>query len=332
MKTPSPGAIQAIDPASEMTRGPKAAPVPPTLASYFGAKPVPAGLFFKVVRDSHIGKFADVDVQEAATLMAAHDGDCRRLLALVSQAGRPDAVERWLWPAVQRRLKELVPGEFDPFEMDAASTLRALRRQLSGLLESREPEKRKRSEAVFMLGVKFLASQRALDAWTALDEVRLAFLTGGKQPTSHALRRVLARGRLADVKNAAAIAGLASELVQEARGSQEIEARRQILLRSELDAAHAEIAALKASVEELKKERDASASRAERSASLLKDSEQHWGHDMADARTQQSTFLKERLGPLLNDAVDALEINPPAPQIAVKRLKSALASIQDALK
>jgi hypothetical protein len=53
---------------------------------------------------------------------------------------------------------------------------------------------------------------------------------------------------------------------------------------------------------------------------------------MADVRTQQSVFLKERLGPLLNDAVDALEINPPEPRIALKRLKSALASIQEALK
>jgi len=94
----------------------------------------------------------------------------------------------------------------------------------------------------------------------------------------------------------------------------------------------AEIAVLKATAEELAKERDASANRAQRTASLLKDSEQHWGHDMADVRTQQSVFLKERLGPLLNDAVDALEINPPEPQIAMKRLKSALASIQEALK
>ena len=240
--------------------------------------------FFKAVRDSQVGRFADADVQEAVTRMAAHDGDCRRLMALVSQPGRPDAVERWLWPAVQSRLKELVPGEFDLFETDAASTLRALRRQLSGLLESKEPEKRKRSEAVFMLGLKWLVSQRALDVWTALDEIRLTFLAGGKQ-TSSAVRRILARARLADLRNAAAVAGLAGDLVHEARRSQDAEIGRQILLRSELDAARAEIAALKATVERITKERDTSADMAERAASLLKDSEQHWGHDMADVRT-----------------------------------------------
>jgi hypothetical protein len=331
VKTPHPEAIQAIDPVSETTRGPKAPLVAPTLASYFGAKPVPVGAFFKVVRDSQVGRFADTDVEEAATQMGEYDGDCRRLLALASQSGRPDAVERWLWPAVQRRLKDLVPGEFDPFGMDAASTLRTLRRQLSGLLESKEPAKRKRSEAVFMLGLKWLASQRALDAWAALDEIRLTFLADGKQ-TSSVVRRILASGRLADVKNAAAIAGLASDLVQEARKLHDAETRRQVLLRSELDAAQAEIAALKATVEELAKERDASANRAERTASLLKDSEQHWGHDMADLRARQRVFLKERLGPELNDAIDALEIEPPVPQIAVSRLKSALASIQEASK
>lgn len=331
MKTPPPEAVQAIDPVSKRAQDPEAKPVPPTLASFFGTKSVPVGAFFKAVRDSQIGKFSDADVRESTTLMVTHDGDCRRLLALASQAGRPDAVERWLWPTVQSRLKELVPGEFDPLDTDAPSALKALHRQLSGLLESKEPEKRKRSEALFMLGLKWLVSQRALDAWTALDEVRLAFFAGAKQ-VSVAVRRILMQGKLPDVKNAAAIASLATDLVQEARRLQDAESRRQMALRSELAAAQAEIAGLKATVEDLTKERDALAGQAEQVASLLKDSEQHWGHDMADVRTQQSVFLNERLGPLLNDAVDALEIKPPEPQIALKRLKSALASIQEAAK
>jgi hypothetical protein len=59
---------------------------------------------------------------------------------------------------------------------------------------------------------------------------------------------------------------------------------------------------------------------------------QHWGHDLTETRAKHKILLSERLWPLLEDAIDALEIDPPAPVTALRRTKSALAVIKDVIK
>jgi hypothetical protein len=56
---------------------------------------------------------------------------------------------------------------------------------------------------------------------------------------------------------------------------------------------------------------------------------QHWGHDLTETKAEQKVLLGERLAPLLEDAIDALEIDPPAPGTALRRTKSALAVIKE---
>ena len=57
---------------------------------------------------------------------------------------------------------------------------------------------------------------------------------------------------------------------------------------------------------------------------------QHWGHDLTETKAEQKVLLGERLGPLLNDAIDALEIDPPEPGIALRRMKAAASVIEGA--
>jgi hypothetical protein len=58
----------------------------------------------------------------------------------------------------------------------------------------------------------------------------------------------------------------------------------------------------------------------------------HWGHDLSETKAGQRVLLRERVAPLLSDAIDALEIDPAAPQIALKRLKTVLSIIEEARK
>lgn len=51
------------------------------------------------------------------------------------------------------------------------------------------------------------------------------------------------------------------------------------------------------------------------------------GHDLAEAKGEQLVFLRDRLKPLLSDAKDALEIDPPAMDVALRRIKASLAAI-----
>jgi hypothetical protein len=54
---------------------------------------------------------------------------------------------------------------------------------------------------------------------------------------------------------------------------------------------------------------------------------QHLGHDLAEVKAQHYCMLNETIAPLLSDAIDALEIDPPARSVAIRRIKSVLTAI-----
>ena len=64
--------------------------------------------------------------------------------------------------------------------------------------------------------------------------------------------------------------------------------------------------------------------------SLLENERHHWGHDLSETKAGQRVLLGERVAPLLSDAIDALEIEPPVPSIALKRVKAVLKVIEEA--
>jgi hypothetical protein len=54
----------------------------------------------------------------------------------------------------------------------------------------------------------------------------------------------------------------------------------------------------------------------------------HSGHDLTEAKGAQQALLQDRIRPLLSDAIDALEIDPAAPGVALRRLKNIIAIIE----
>lgn len=57
---------------------------------------------------------------------------------------------------------------------------------------------------------------------------------------------------------------------------------------------------------------------------------QHSGHDLCEAKAKYRVLLNERIAPLLSDAIDALEIDPPAPEISLRRMRAVLSLIKKA--
>lgn len=52
--------------------------------------------------------------------------------------------------------------------------------------------------------------------------------------------------------------------------------------------------------------------------------------DMAELEAKHKHLLQERLRPLLMDAIDALEIEPPALKTALSRIRAVVAAIDAA--
>jgi hypothetical protein len=292
---------------------------------------VPAAAFVKAVRAAKVNRFIEDDIRQAAELMTAHDADSRRLGMLASQPNLPDAVERWIWTAAQEHLKSACQGEFSPAEADAETAFRSLLHDLSPRLESADRARRAEGEALLGLGLSWLLANRGLNPWTAMERLATTFYKD-RSSALRAVRRLLARGKAREVRGAAAVAGVAHETVRVARAEQEADRRRQVLLQSQLDEARAEITSLHSELESVREERAALAAELERERRLLEESQQHWGHDMVDIKARQGVLLRERLRPLLADAVDALQIQPPAPEIALERVMTALSSIEEAAR
>lgn len=301
--------------------------VTPTLATYFGASPVPAAAFVKAVRTGKVKRFTEVDVQEASTLIANTDPHGRRLLALASLSQLPDAIERWVWLTVQQRLRSALPADFDLLQADTVETCKTLLQHLSSSIASTDKDRRESAETLLRLSLLWLVSRRALDGWTAFEQLKSTFFKDDAM-AAKAARKMLTRGKIADISNASAVAGLAREAVREARSQMETEARRQATLQAQLNTAQAEIVERRAQVERLSLERDGLAQQFQDAKVQLDQSHQHWGHDVTDIKTRQNALLQQRIMPLLSDAIDALEIDPPAPDIALRRLKLALSSIE----
>jgi hypothetical protein len=55
----------------------------------------------------------------------------------------------------------------------------------------------------------------------------------------------------------------------------------------------------------------------------------HRGHEMAEMLGRKYYLLNVRIAPLLEDAIDALEIDPPVPHLSLRRIKSVLKIIED---
>lgn len=305
------------------------APILPTLVCYFGPSPVSAPGFVKAVKAARISRFPETDIRDAEQLMLANDVDASRLCALISQTGLPDAIERWLWPAVQQRLKIELPAALETIENDAGSIFKSLHTHLSSDLSSSDKRKRNHAEGLLRITLAWLVTQRSLGLWAALEQLASTYFRDASA-SSRAVRRILTRGRIREIKGASGVAGFAQGLIRTALLQQDQAERRQISLQSQLTSAQSDNAILQgeksALQEEIKNLTDQLAS----AQSKLDESKQHWGHDIVDAKARQNTLLKSRLLPLLNDAVDALEMQPSAPQISLKRLKAALRAIEEA--
>jgi len=303
--------------------------VMPTLSTYFGTPPVSVPAFLKAMKTEKITRFSDTDIANASSMIVEHDSDGARLLALTSQPTLPEAIDRCIWPLVQSKLKSEIPSAFDTAEIDASSTFRLLYEGLTPSILSTEKRRRQKGETLLRLGLRWLLLKRSLDPWTVLEHLGPTFYKDAPA-IIRAARRVVGRGKIGDIKLAIGIAALAQDKVRSARGQRDEEAQRTFRLQAQLNESQARLRELKSMLESSERERDQLTAKLLATEQQLVEVQQHAGHDYNAIRSQHRILLVEKIRPLLNDAVDALEIVPPAPTIAINRIKAALSAVDEA--
>ena len=309
--------------------------IPPTLSGYFQERRASPSAFFKVLRKSKVKRFQANDKEAAGKMMMALDPEGERLWALMSQTSVPKAVDAWIWEASEARLREHFGEAFDPKSYGAARTLKTVLDVLSPGLRSDQKEKEKHAETWLRIAICWLMEKRALDAWQSVEELRPVFFPKLKSDASLAkaasvAKKAIQKGKAGELRLSVAMAGLGEQMVRIAEKERNRERNMAADLRRRLGDSRDKIERLASDLEGVRKtitDHEAAIAKLERT---LADERQHWGHDLTETRAEQKALLGERLGPLLEDAIDALEINPPAPGTALRRVRAALAVIQEA--
>ncbi|MCZ0814246.1 hypothetical protein N5A93_18675 [Roseovarius sp. EGI FJ00037] len=303
--------------------------VQPTLTGYFEETRASPSAFFKVLRKNKVKRFLSSDREATGNMMSKHDPDCERFWALMSQSVLPDAVDTWIWGAAQFRLKEHLGEAFDPQDHDASRIFKSVLRELSPALRSDQKEDKKRAETLLRITICWLVENRSLKAWQIAEQLQSIFFSDLKS-ASRLAQRAVQKGKGAELRLAVAMVGLGDQIVKAAEEERNHERNIGTDLRHRLDSSRDQVEQLHA---DLKNARNTIAEQEATIAKLdqtLAAERQHWGHDLTETKAEQRVLLGERLGPLLEDAIDALEIEPPAPGVALRRVKAALSAIEGA--
>jgi len=303
--------------------------VQPTLVGYFDETRASPSAFFKVLRKNEVKRFRSGDKEAAAKLMPTKDPEGERLWGLMSQSSIPEPVDAWIWGAASSRLKELFGEAFDPQEHDAERIFRSVLRKLSAGFGAEQKEDKKRAETLLRLVICWLVEKRSLKTWQVAEQLR-PILFSDRNAATRVAHRAVQKGKAGELRLAAAMAGLGEQMVKGAEEERTRERNISADLRHHLDDAKRKIEKLHSDLEDAKKtiaDHDATIAKLEQTLAAER---HHWGHDLTETKAEQRVLLGERLGPLLEDAIDALEIEPPAPGIALRRVKAALAVIEEA--
>lgn len=303
--------------------------IPPTLVGYFGEDRASPTGFFKVLRKNEVKRFRPADQETAANLMRSKDPDAERLWSLMAQASPPEPVDAWMWAAAQSRLKEQLGEVFDPHDHDAGRILKSVLRELSAALGSENKDNKRRAENILRIAICWLVEKRSLKTWQAAEQLPPVLFKDLKAAT-RAAQRAVQKGRPSELRIATAMAALGDQMVKAAEEEQARERRISNDLRHRLDDANRKIEKLQTELEDAKStisEKEIAIANLDKT---LVAERHHWGHDLTETKAEQRVLLGERLGPLLADAIDALEIDPPAPGTALRRVKAALAVIEEA--
>ncbi len=300
----------------------------PEISAYFADPQISPSAFLKILKSEKVKRFKKYDEERAQAALIADDSG-ERLWAIMSQANLPEAVERWIWPAASLSLKEVIGKDFDPQDTSSVQVLQSLRKALRPGLDSKDNKEKKAATNWLRIGIFWLIRNRSIDLWLVADVISSIFFEDAKKAKSE-VKRAIGRGTIKEFRLSLANVRFGNDIVARTRVELTDEKRLSNSLRIELSDAEKRIRTLDSDITALRaalaqKEEDLEAAQKQ-----FENERQHWGYDISATRAGQRVLLGERVAPLLTDAVDALEIEPPAPSVALERIKAVLEVIEEA--
>jgi hypothetical protein len=282
---------------------------------------------------------AEDDLVRSHEILSADPLKIKKALELTRAATaavpQPGVLLRWCEQVVRSRDEGLRDWALDPNQPASAAFDQLLTWAYPNIREKGDRSKRQLAEVTLSLGLSLLLGRRSLSPLDALRSISSATTSRGTRrrpsPETEAgklIRRAstkqlfdfaqlitLAEAEIASAQDAQR---RVQSLVDEARREQEaLEAARDVL-RAKTEELDRELAQRNSQIEELSVDLEGTKTRAMRDLSSLK------------ARFRRQ--IGERLAGLLADAWDALDTEPPHPDVAKERLEVAREGIRTELE
>lgn len=299
----------------------------PTLSAYFGEDRIAAGTFVKAVRSSKIKRFDDEDRLAALNLIRSNDSEGERLWALMSVPQLPDSITGWIGVAAKTYLERLLGPNVDLGSQAPDDLTASFRKRFSGLSSTKDKAEQRTFNNSLRILANWLQLRSHLDAWEVIDQC--GALIGRNETAALAALRT---GSAKEFRLAASVGSLARRRLSErenelARANEHVSG-----LRRQLEVRTGESLDLARQLEELRSQFTDKAIQLYELQAQISSQRQHAGYDLATVKATNAILLRERIRPLVQDAIDALEIQTPAPDLAVRRLRTTLSTIEESLK
>jgi hypothetical protein len=324
------GIHQQVDPpADQSANAPQQCD--PTLVHYFGEKKISAAAFIKAINLKKVLTFSEYDVELAVPLMAANDPDRKRLLDLASRANLPHAIDRWIWVTIQKQIKSEIDDTFNPYDSSANAVMKHMVSSLKDRVGSKDKKEKAHAANLLCLGMIWLSSQRSLDDWDVFQAIRDVYAKN-KSQSLRAVKRIIRSAKTTSLKDAIAVITLTEHTTKDAIAELNQERRQNVSARAEIGDLRSEIEQLTLEIEKLQENIALQKSELDAVSLELRNNKQHSEVDKSSIMTEQRVLLLAKLNPLLNDAVDALEIDPPVIDISLERLNDAISLIKNSVE
>jgi hypothetical protein len=304
-------------------------PIPHTLTSYFSADGSSPAKFLKSLNAAKTNAFTTEDQNEAIRVAMANDTSGKKLWALLSRPSLPEAIDKWIWPATSQTLATRFGEHFDAATGTSHQLWRTLREQTGRDLRSTDKATKEAAMNWLRIGVVWLAKMRSLDLWLAAEDLPdLIFRTPEREARGLAVRS-LQKGKAAEFRLVAALSfvrRLSLEVLRRERDEARLDAGR---LRQQAEQKEETISELREQVSSLQGNVTQITAELTALRGSLEAEGRRLGQDIDELKADFRVLLRERLHPILSEAVGALEITPPVLRVATRRLQNALEIIQE---
>jgi hypothetical protein len=247
-------------------------------------------------------------------------------LATVRPPVEPEAAISWIHEAAHEILTRLLTEEMKDPSVGPMALLDALARSVAADLKSKNKSAQARAQNVFRLAMVFLLDRRGLPPWQALKVMRTALRGRGTvdaAPNTKEMRDTLVLAKPATWRLLAAATALADTLVRTAEEARADALAKQTELEQRINDLLAQNRAFAERLRETEAEIIHVKARIAASEKACETEQHRRALENAELKGRARGFLEGRVLPLIADAVDALEIAPPAPEVAIERLGSA---------